>query len=297
MHRGQNALASGDAAEGLRWLDRAYRLAPADSTLALALASACLSQDPQRAVELFGCVASKHDVREAWFGLAAARMQIGDPRGATVALAQMLARHSPLRHLTGERSLADEVVLLAGESGWCGLQGDGTLLIRPAVAAAITVRLDGRRCREARLPPSWTRARQVRVSVGDKELIGSPIDVASILRTTGFVEAHDDGLRGWAWHPRDPDADPRLTIRTVSGRIVRRLTATARDAVVQLAVPLARPRGFFVPANALQNIDEPLEVVGRDGRQLLGSPLYPSAESRPNQHPPPPATGGRKKVH
>ena len=80
----------------------------------------------------------------------------------------------------------------------------------------------------------------------------SPINIASILRTIGFVEAHEGGLNGWAWHPGDPDTDPTLTIRTVSGRILRRITATALDADVQLAVPLARPRSFVVSAEALR---------------------------------------------
>ena len=51
--RGRHALIAGDAAEAIRWLDRAHRLAPADGTLTLALATACLRHDNARAEALF----------------------------------------------------------------------------------------------------------------------------------------------------------------------------------------------------------------------------------------------------
>ena len=95
---------SGDAAEALRWLDRAHRLAPDDGTATLALATACLRQDNARAEALFHAITEAGEVREAWLGLAVARLGAGDTAGAAAALAATLARHAP-----------DDALLAAGD--------------------------------------------------------------------------------------------------------------------------------------------------------------------------------------
>ena len=277
--RGRHALIAGDAAEAIRWLDRAHRLAPADGTLTLALASACLRHDNARAEALFRSVAEAGDVREAWLGLAAARLGTDDTAGAATALSAALARHAlqPAWRDAGD-TLADVVLRCAGAAGWCGLTGDGQLIVRAAVSGTPEIQLDAKRIPTAALPRTWTRSREIAVSLGSRQLLGSPIQVAAIRRVAGFVEAHDGGLRGWAWHPGDSDTDPELLIGGDSGRHALRVIATDLSAVVQDAGPLARPRGFAIPADAVAGFPRPLHVLGRDGRDLLGSPLDPDAE-------------------
>ena len=278
--RGRHALLVGDAAEAIRWLDRAHRLAPADGTLTLALASACLRHDNARAEALFRSVTEAGDVREAWLGLAAARLGTDDTAGAATALSAALARHAlePAWRAAGD-TLADLVLRCAGAAGWCGLTGDGQLIVRAAVPGTPEIHLDAKRVPTAALPRTWTRSREIAVSLGSRHLLGSPIQVAAIRGVAGFVEAHDGGLRGWAWHPGDSDTDPELLIRGGdSGRHALRVIATDLSAVVQDAGPLARPRGFAIPADAVAGFPRPLHVTGRDGRDLLGSPLDPDAE-------------------
>ena len=311
---GQRALVVGDSAAAIRWLDRAHRLAPHDGTITLALATACLRRDTAQAAALFLAVAEAEDVRAAWLGLAAARLSLGDAAGAAEALADALARHVPE---TGVEALADTVVRAAGAAGWCGIRSDGRVVmggltggvtggllggvaggltgvrtagstggatdgpargrIGGAASGAVQIMLDGKPCAGPALPRAWTRAHEVTVCAGGRHLLGSPIRLASIRRVAGFVEAHEGGLRGWAWHPGDPDTDPRLVIRGDGGRTLR-ITATDPAASVQHAVSLARPRGFLVSAEALTGISRPLHVLGADGADVLGSPLDPAAE-------------------
>jgi len=279
QQHGQQALMAGDGAAAMRWLDRAHRLAPHDGTLTLTLATACLHRDNLRAEALFRTVAEAEDVRAAWLGLAAARSNLGDAGGAASALADALARHVPeTALLTTRDSLADAIARNAGAAGWCGVTFDGTLVVRPATPGTAEIRLDGRRCTGPALPRTWTQAAEVTVSIGGRHMLGSPIQLVTIRRVAGFVEAHEGGLRGWAWHPSDPDTDPVLLVRGGDGRGTLRITATDLSASVQHAVPLARPRGFSVPADALVAIHRPLQVLGCDGADVLGSPLDPTAE-------------------
>ena len=89
-------------------------------------------------------------------------------------------------------------------------------------------------------------------------------------------------MTGWAWHPGDPDTDPVLTIRPAKGRGEISITATDTSTAIDNSGLLARPRGFLVPAEALRGFSGPLHVVGRNGRDLLGSPLDPRAELTSN---------------
>ncbi len=276
--RGQRALVDGDGITAMRWLDRAHRLAP-HGTFTLALATACLRHDNVRAEALFRAVAEAEDVRAAWLGLAAARLQLGDAQAAAGALANALARHVPEAGLLAPgASLADAIAHKADAAGWCGLTLDGNLVVRPAISGRAEIRLDGRHCAGSALPRSWTLAGELTVSIAGRHLLGSPIQLVAIRRVAGFVEAHEGGLRGWAWHPSDPDRDPVLLIRGDDGRRALPITATDRSASVQHAVSLARPRGFSIAAGALAGFSRPLHISGSDGADVLGSPLDPTAE-------------------
>ncbi len=277
---GQLALAAGDTATAMRWLDRACRLAPTDRTLTVALATACLDRDPERAAALFTRVTGMDDVREAWLGLAAANLRRGRHPAAAQALAQALHRHAPGARLTAAgSSVAEDVVRASGAAGWCGLSSDGQLVVRTTNAARPNIRLDGRRCGFDRLPENWQRAHRLTVEVGGRPLIGSPLDVAAIRRSVGFVEAHAGGLRGWAWHPGDPESAVALTIRSARGRGSLSIEASEIVDGLQWAGALARPRGFTVPAAALVGYEGLLHVRGSDDRDLLGSPLDPAGET------------------
>ena len=244
FERGQEAAASGDGAAARRWLDRASRLAPADRMVTLALATACLGHDDARAADLFAKVTAEHDVREAWLGLASACLRLGDAAGAADALAQALQRHVIDPSFT---NLADSIAQAVGAAGWCGMTRDG-------------------------------KTKRRHLPVGTGPLLGPPIDAAAIAATIGCVNADDGALTGWAWHPGDPDTDPVLTIRPATGR--GHLTVTASDTAKPVANGglLARPRSFTVPAEDLAAFRGPLRVLGRDGKDLLGSPLDPRAE-------------------
>ena len=135
---------NGDGANAIRWLDRAHRLAPDDGTLTLTLASACLRHDNVRAAALFRKIAEAEDVRSAWLGLAAARLSLGDAAGAADALAEALARHVPDAALRSARnSVADMIASQSGSAGWCGIAGDGQIVVRPAISGTAEIRLDG----------------------------------------------------------------------------------------------------------------------------------------------------------
>jgi len=276
--RGQRALAAGETGEAISWLDRAHRLVPTDGAVTLTLASACLRPDAARAAALFRGIAEADDVREAWLGLAVARVGTGEAAGAGAALAAALSRHVPdAALLQAGETLADAIARSAGAPGWCGLTGDGRLVIRPVTTGSPDVRLDGKRVPGVALPRNWGRAGEIAVCIGTRHLLGSPIQVGAIRRVVGFVEAHQGGLRGWAWHPGDPDRDPELHIAggTGGGLVV---TASDQTVVIGHSGPLARARGFIVPPGALARLARPLHVRGRDGRDLMGSPLDPAAE-------------------
>ncbi|HTW29172.1 MAG TPA: glycosyltransferase, partial [Acetobacteraceae bacterium] len=266
------------------WLERAHRLAPKDGTVAFTLAMLLLRLGDPAAIPLFESFAQTHDRREAWLGLAAARRHARQADAAAAAAAAALARHVPDPSFA---PLLDGLASAAGLPGWCGVTGDGLLLLGGGAAIeAVSLALDGRPVAAlagdegATLPRGWAKARRLEVSIGGKALLGSPIAVPAIRRIEGFVAVGDGGIEGWAWHPGDPDRDPKLTLLGPDGQ---RRVVVARDFDVPVPeeAPLARPRGFRLRAGALGAfLDAPLRVVGHDGRDLLGSPLDPGAERR-----------------
>ncbi|MEO8715200.1 MAG: glycosyltransferase, partial [Acetobacteraceae bacterium] len=251
--------AATDASERLRWLDRAHRLLPADPTLRLALAEACLGRDDARAESLLLSLASRHDTREIWLALAASRLARRDGGGAAEALSRALSCHAMPPSLA---PFADAVVVAAGAPGWCGLGADGGLVVGPAGIVA-TVR---------------TTPDRLNVTVDGRPLLCSPLTPQALARVEGFVEATlDGGLRGWAWHPANPDADPVLNVVPAGGASLT-VHADTTDPSSDGGL-LARRRRFSVPATALARLSGPFHVVGADSRELLGSPVGVGAVS------------------
>ena len=220
FQQGQAALARGQKAEAIRWLDRAHRLAPNDPLLMASLAAALLTDDPARAASLFARVAAATDARDALLGLANAHLLLNDPAKACDALARALRHHSV--H-PGANGLAAQIVQAVGAPGWCGVSG-GRMVHHGAADVIV---------------------KGGTVTAGGRHLIGSPIDVASMGRTEGFVEAGNDGLHGWVWLPADPETDPVL--RVGSGGNWRTIVAAGPAEDIVGLSPLARPRGFFIP--------------------------------------------------
>lgn len=128
LARGQAALAAGDRANAVRWLDRAHRVSWGDRTIALILASALIGDDNHRASSLFSHVLATADVRDAWLGLATARLLSGDLSGARTALEAALSRHAWRHDVDG---LATQIVRAIGAPGWCCVTGDGLLICAP----------------------------------------------------------------------------------------------------------------------------------------------------------------------
>jgi GT2 family glycosyltransferase/glycosyltransferase involved in cell wall biosynthesis len=240
------------------------------------LATACLGRDDRRARTLFDEVTVEHDLREAWLGLAASLSRLGKPDNAADAIARALSRHI---HQPDMNAIAAGIARSIQAAGWCGLSAAGEVVAYPFNSGPLNLVLDGQRVAARGLPVDWPRHGQLDVMIGEQPLLGSPIDLRAISRTTGYVAADRGGLRGWAWHPGDPTTDPVLTIDDGSGRPPLRMMATDRDVSVPDTGPLAHPRGFAVPAEALRSMTGALHVRGRDGRDLPGSPLDPRAEA------------------
>ncbi len=257
--------------ESRRWLERARRIAPSDAMVALSLALACLrDNDPAAAALLFAEVCSRHDVAEAWMGLAASAIQLGEPARAAEAMQACLSHHAMTATASG---LAAAAAAAARMPGWCAMDSAG----RCHADAPADLTLDGKPLRvrwsgtSCRIPAGA----HLIVTRAGVPLLGSPIDLAAIAATEGFVEAKAGIVSGWAWHPGDPARDPVVTI---TGATEYRLTARQSLDVASSGRPLARPRHFQLAAADLPS--GLLHVTGPDGRDLLGSPLDPAAERR-----------------
>ena len=286
---GQAKLTAGDRAGAIAWFDRAHRVVPRDGNVALSLAVACLGHDDERAARLFEAVTKEHDLREAWLGLAACRMRRGDPAGAAGALARALHRNVPQ---PGSEILAADIAQASGAAGWCALSDPVTLVINQRVPGPLTIDINERPVRTVAGPGDGAvgvarmvdltsygpTARTVRVAIGPTPLLGSPLSIDAVRRVAGFVEAHEGGLRGWAWHPGDPARDPVLFVGGASHRNPVRIVAADQAVTVPDLGPLAQPRGFAIPIDTLRRITGVVHVRSEDGRDLLGSPVHPMAE-------------------
>ncbi len=285
FRRGRQAADRGQAGDALRWLERAHRLAPTAANVTFPLAMARMSSgDPHGAVRLLQGLLQRHDFREGWIALAAARRAAGSPDEAAAAVGEALARHAPDPAVVG---LIGEIARGAGWPGWCGLSGDGRLhLDRGAGRDPLLVRLDGVPIRPrasggvSRLPRGWSQGRRLDVSRGGRALLGSPLDIRAILRVEGFVEVADGRLTGWVWHPGEPERVPVVTLRSACGASLTVTMERFADHITS-EVPLARPRLLCLPpeAAALER-DGVVRLLGDDGRDLLGSPLDPGLEGR-----------------
>ncbi len=273
FQRGRDAGEAGDREAARRWLERARRISGGAVQVDVALALARLAcGDAAGAITLLNQLLRRFDFREGWTALAAAHHALGDVEQAAQALHQALSRHAP------DASLFATVTRITHGAlwpGWCGLCGEGRLLINGADAfrqpTRHEIRLDGRAVKH-RLPSFWREARVLEIRRGSAPLLGSPIAVDVILRTEGFVESAADGLHGWLWHPGEPERAPWVSILGGDGSR-RRIRLKAFSERIESEAPLARPRRLFIAAADLP--PGPIRLHGEDGRALMGSPVAP----------------------
>ena len=274
LRRGLDRLAAGDPPAARRLLDYAHRCDPDDHVAAMARAQLLLRQGDPAAAPAFQALAEASDLREAWFGLAAALLDAGQVEPAQAALAAALARHAPSRD---EAVLAccDRIAAAGGDAaGWCGLTGDGMLVMTPVRSGPLAATLDGvpvalpavaipHQRIAVRLPEGWRAAAALDVALAGTALFGSPLRPATIGRSAGFVAAREGGIEGWARLRADADVEVALTLESVEPvpRVLRVGAAGFRLEAASL------PAGLIA-------------LRGPDGRELLGSPLDPAAEAR-----------------
>ncbi len=279
LHRGLERLAAGDPTAARRLLEYAHRCDPDDHAAAMARAQLMLRQGDPAAVPAFRALAESSDLREAWFGLAAALLDAGRAEPAQAALAAALARHAP-SHDEAVLACCDRIAAAcsnaacAGAAGWCGLTGDGMLVMTPARSGLLAATLDGipialppaavpgQRI-AVRLPEGWRGVAALDVRLAGTALLGSPLHPATIGRSEGFVAAREGGIEGWARLPADADVEVALTLE--SAELVPR--------VLRVGSAGFRLEAASLPAGLIA-------LRGPDGRELLGSPLDPAAEAR-----------------
>ncbi|MBE7210380.1 MAG: glycosyltransferase [Gluconacetobacter diazotrophicus] len=287
FRRGREATERGLDDLALRWLERAHRLAPDAPAVIFPLAVARAGAgDPHGAAALLRPLLKRGEFREGWVMLAAACRAAGDLPGAAAALQRALSGHAPD---PAAFELMTAVALAAGRSGWCGLRGDGSVLVDGTEPdrdgwRGLAMTLDGMPVAGAGkrgggpLPRRWRAARELAVFRNGAALLGSPVRIQAVLRVDGFVEATATGLRGWAWHPGEPDRVPVLTLRTAAGTVVT-AAMDVPDEAVPADAPLARPRMVAFP-DVPDLLDGPVTVEDANGRALFGSPLDPGLELR-----------------
>lgn len=265
---GQERVSRGDLADGLRWLERARRLAPDDGVVLFSLATALLRAGEFGPAEpLFAGLAERYDAADAWAGLAACARGRGDLDALVAAVGAALSRHAPSVALG---RLAAAAARDSRRPGWCGLDASGVV----TASGPGRLALDGRVVTR-RLPGGWRGAEALTVEWRGEAFLGSPLRPGVIGRTEGVVwPVAGGGLEGWAWHPADPAREPVLRVLDGTARVV-----TAREpADIRLADRLfARPRRFSVPGG---DWDGMVRVVDAAGRDLLGSPVDPAGEQR-----------------
>ncbi len=275
--RGQELLAAGEMNPARDWLERAHRIAPDDAAVGFALSTLQLRMgDFAAAASLLDLLLRRHDVREGWMSLAAARLRMGHPEAAATALGHALSRHvMPEAKLVAP--LADAVVVAAELPGWCGIGPGFVLTAQVPGPGRPDIAFDGEpvpiRRGRLKIPDAVAH---VEVTLSGVPLLGSALDAGRLRRTEGVVWAADGGIAGWAWHPADADAAPLLEVRRVAGKAS--IEVVADDIGIVAPAQMMRPRGFHVPALKLVGQGGMIRVTGRDGRDLMGSPLDPGHE-------------------
>jgi GT2 family glycosyltransferase len=293
IRNGQACLHAGTKAEAVQWFDRAHRIAPKDASVRLLLATALAGIDEARCWHVLRALLNQYPVfREAQIAASAAMLRRGEAAAALASFGTMLAQTAP-PDSAGFRQLGAQLAQLGAQPGWLGADSQGHVqlyLVTEANAPRLALLLDDRPLRitlqpqkdgthRLTLPRSANPPTLLTAMVGDRPLLGSPVDLAALRRVEGFVTFNEAGeLQGWATHPADPDSAPQLRL-LIDNHARAHFILRAEDETLTTSSEdgPARRRGFTVPANKIPNAGR-LRLVGPNGADVLGSPLCPTAE-------------------
>ncbi len=280
-------------------LEYAQRCVPSHHGIMLLLGYARLGMGIATATEPLELLLRSSSNRYARYGLAAARLQDDDVMAAAGEINEALSHHSPPLG-AWDQGLVARIVDVTDVAGWCSLKPDGRLLIGGHAAlapsrclsavvdgAVVAIALDAPRrhrgmrhpIRSAYLEGNWSSARRLDVTVNDVPLLGSPVDLRSVMSVSGFVSAEDGVVAGWCWHPGAEDFPVRLTLEdAASGLSIGEIEAAEPLIDAANFGPLDHPRQFQVPLDTLPVNVELLRVVGPGRANLYGSPVDPFGE-------------------
>lgn len=271
--RGTEAGQKGRKDEAVYWLGRAARMARHEPNVIFAYAMALLAAGRwQDAAKRMAWIAERFIMRKALVGRAIALSHLGQWDEAVALFGRMLGHYAPSPEVF---SWADVFARHAGFDGWCATSNAGEVF--GVCPGPVTIRLDdGLIAQDVALPFSlpetWRKARRLVVESDGRPLYGSPIALPAIRQVQGFVTVRNHHLEGWIWYPADPDFTPHAVIE-VAGEMID-LTASQIEQGVNLDKPLARPRHFGLPLDALP--EGIITLRDRYGTALTGSPLGPA---------------------
>ena len=266
--RAHAARASGDLRGAKRWLDRAHRLLPADPLVTLTLAGLLLETgDAASSRTLLLALEPRCPTAEIAMTIAAACLALDD-EAALRWLGVCLGRSVVT---PGLEALADRIVARFGAPGWCGITADGR--VRTGRSRPARVTLDGAAIKGRVLPYDWRRAARLEVAGRTGAFIGSPLSIADLIRTDGYVALEGGVLRGWIVRPADPDHESLVLVR---GQLLSYgVRAAAGAAEIEGLPPLSRAKP--IELDGALSLGPPLQITDDNGIPLLGSPIDPSA--------------------
>jgi GT2 family glycosyltransferase/glycosyltransferase involved in cell wall biosynthesis len=282
--RAQSASETGDWAETEFWADRALRLGPRDTQVRFMLGMALLRQGKPRCFPVFQELAGLSDTLPAHRGLISAAT-LSQPVGEIGRLiGQFLSRFA--RPADPEfPGLAQDIAARLDLAGWCAANDRGEVTVTSDAIPRFL--LDDRPVRGrlsqtglCQLPSTWRVARHLSVMVGDRHLLGSPIDLVRHRLVEGFVAAEGAGLAGWAWHPANPDTPVTLRVETAEGQRLADPLRTAGPATYPDQDRLTAPQAFRLDGTAFMEFEGLVHLRDASGRDLTGSPLVPDQWGR-----------------
>ncbi|MCU4159146.1 glycosyltransferase [Acidiphilium sp. AL] len=252
--RGRIALDAGDFPRARFWLERACRIAPDDPRPRFDLALVLAALGDSKAGDELEAIAAGYDCSAAWIALARVSQRDGDRARAARALDAMLGRYEIPPDATFGR-LAGEIARSNGMQGWCG------------IAAGERLRI------EAPRSVVHEEASRLDVTSDGSRLLGSPIDLASLRRIDGIVEADGAGMSGWAINWAAPSRSPVLVLVDSAGRWRNIRPRRMLEPAVQ--APFLPRHGFRIGARTLRGLTPPFRVQTAHGTPLYGSPIDP----------------------
>ncbi|MBA5728098.1 glycosyltransferase [Bombella mellum] len=279
--QGMACLKQGRRTDGLFWLRRAEALSGRDDNISFICAVTLLEEgDVQQALPRLDALWAQHGVREAGLALAGGYFRGGRTAEALHVMGQVMSRNSLA---VDHHALADSLSFPAGVPGWVVLSNSGELWLR--TGGQVELALDGRPLGRltaglydmAELVPAevgpWWRGQRLTATCDGQSLLGSPVDIQSVIRCQSLVTAEEQGVRGWLWYPGEPDF---LSSLWVEGHEAPLKVDTPAEGFSSTAL-LQRPRGFFLPhADWPRFMSLPTRLHDQYGRLLMGAPLDPA---------------------